>query len=138
MDTMSTATRSRVMSRIRGRDTKPEMVVRRYLHARGLRYSLHVRALPGRPDMVFRTRRTVVFVHGCFWHGHDACATWRMPQSRVEYWVAKITGNKRRDAVAMRQLRRQGWQVHTVWACQLEEKRLNQLYRSIAKRPLRP
>lgn len=131
---MSVEMRSRVMSRIRGRDTKPEMAVRRYLHARGLRYSLNDKTLPGRPDLVFRSRKVAVFVHGCFWHGHEGCKNWRIPQSRTEYWLTKITGNKQRDARAIRQLRREGWHVRVVWACHLSEERLNQLFRTIVKR----
>jgi DNA mismatch endonuclease (patch repair protein) len=135
MDIMSAETRSRVMSRIRGRDTKPEMAVRRYLHARGLRYALDDKTLPGRPDLVFRSRKVAVFVHGCFWHGHRGCKTWRTPQSRTEYWRTKITGNQQRDDRVIRRLRRDGWHVRVVWACQLSEGRLNQLYQAIVNRP---
>jgi DNA mismatch endonuclease (patch repair protein) len=117
MDFMSKSTRSRVMSRIRDRDTKPEMVVRRYLHNRGLRYALHDRKLPGKPDLVFRFRKIVIFVHGCFWHGHEGCRNWKMPQSRTDSWLDKITGNRRRDAKAIRCLKKDGWLVRVVWAC---------------------
>lgn len=134
MDFMSAETRSRVMSRIKARDTKPEMAVRRYLHAMGLRYALHDRNLPGRPDLVFRTRKVAVFVHGCFWHGHKGCSAWRMPQSRTDYWEAKIGGNRARDESAIRMLRRAGWSVQVVWACQLTERRLDRLYRTITRR----
>ena len=131
MDFMSKETRSRVMSRIRGRDTKPEMIVRRYLHSRGLRYSLHVRKLPGRPDLVFRSRKIAIFVHGCFWHGHEGCQSWKMPQSRTDYWQDKIMGNHKRDTKTIRQLRKDGWLVRVIWACQLSDRRLERLYQTI-------
>ena len=134
MDFMSKETRSRVMSRIRSRDTKPEMVVRRYLHGRGLRYSLHDRKLPGRPDLVFRSRKVAIFIHGCFWHGHEGCQNWKMPQSRTDYWPDKIMGNRRRDAKAIRRLRKGGWLVRVVWACQLSDRRLDRLYWTVARR----
>lgn len=133
MDFMSVTTRSRVMSCIRGKDTAPEMVVRRYLHARGLRYTLHDKTLPGKPDLVFWSRKVVVFVHGCFWHGHESCGTWRIPQSRTEYWTEKIFGNRRRDERVIRKLRRAGWRVHVVWQCRISEGRLDQLYAAIIK-----
>lgn len=134
-DFMSKETRSRVMSRIRGRDTKPEMVVRKYLHGLGLRYTLHDRKLPGKPDLVFRSRKVAVFVHGCFWHGHEGCDSWKMPQSRMEYWQDKIAGNRDRDARAVQRLKEDGWLVCVVWACELNSSRLDELYKTIASRP---
>ena len=132
MDFISKETRSRLMSRIRGRDTKPEMIVRRYLHSRGLRYSLHDRKLLGRPDLVFRSRKVVVFVHGCFWHGHQGCQNWKMPKTKTNYWTDKIMGNRKRDARAIRRLKKDGWLVCVVWACQLSEQRLDKLYQTVA------
>lgn len=104
------------MARIRGRDTKPELLVRRALHARGFRYRLHAKELPGRPDMVFPRRRAVILVHGCFWHGHD-CPLFRLPGSRREFWEAKITGNRARDGVVLARLRELGWRALLVWEC---------------------
>lgn len=111
--------RRRNMSRIRGRDTKPEMLVRRGLHARGLRYRLQDRSLPGRPDLVFPRHRAVVFVHGCFWHGHH-CPMFRLPATRREFWQAKINGNQVRDAKSLQNLLVSGWRVLTVWECCLK------------------
>ena len=106
------------MSRVRGRDTKPEMALRRGLHAQGLRFRLHCRTLPGRPDLVFPKHGAVIFVHGCFWHGHD-CPMFRLPQTRTEFWREKIMTNRKRDERAVRSLRSQGWRVLTVWECAL-------------------
>ncbi|MCZ4433165.1 very short patch repair endonuclease [Agrobacterium sp. SOY23] len=111
--------RSRMMSGIRGKDTKPELLVRRALHAAGFRYRLHERTLPGKPDMVFPKYSAVVFIHGCFWHGHD-CHLFRMPSTRTEFWQAKISGNVARDVRATALLRETGWRVGTVWECALK------------------
>lgn len=110
-------TRSEVMSRVRGRDTKPEMRVRRALHAAGLRYRLQARELPGRPDIVFRRVKVAVFVHGCFWHRHPGCDHARMPKSRTEFWEGKLGGNVERDARNVAELEAAGWTVLTVWEC---------------------
>lgn len=104
------------MSGIRGKDTQPEMIVRRGLHARGFRFRLHDRRLPGSPDLVFAGRRAVIFVHGCFWHGH-ACPLFRLPATRQEFWRAKIEGNTARDAAAEAALLISGWRVLTIWEC---------------------
>ncbi len=106
------------MSRVRGRDTKPEMIIRRGLHARGLRFRLHRRDLPGRPDLVFPRYRAVVFVHGCFWHGHD-CKLNKTPDTRTGFWEAKRHGNAERDQKAISDLLRDGWRVLVVWECAL-------------------
>lgn len=100
-------------------NTKPEMLIRRGLHALGYRYRLHVKGLPGKPDLVFPARRAVIFVHGCFWHGHD-CALFRWPSSREEFWRAKIAGNIGRDQTVTAQLIDQGWRVLDVWECKLK------------------
>lgn len=107
------------MSGIRGKDTQPELLVRRALHAAGFRYRLHERTLPGKPDMVFPKYSAVVFIHGCFWHGHD-CHLFRMPSTRTEFWHAKISGNVARDLRAITLLRETGWRVGTVWECALK------------------
>jgi DNA mismatch endonuclease (patch repair protein) len=119
-DKWDTATRSRTMSRIRSRDTKPELVVRSLLHRQGYRFRLHRKDLPGRPDIVLPRYRTVVFIHGCFWHQHKACPAGHMPKSRQDYWEPKLARNVKRDAKHRRQLRAQGWQVLTVWECQIK------------------
>jgi DNA mismatch endonuclease (patch repair protein) len=107
------------MSRIRGKNTKPEMAVRRLLHALGFRYRLHRADLPGTPDLVFSGRRKVVFVHGCFWHGHEC--TGRVPKSNADYWMAKISRNKARDGRSRDELAALGWSVLTVWECELKD-----------------
>ncbi|MCJ2032705.1 very short patch repair endonuclease [Methylobacterium sp. J-068] len=107
------------MSRIRGRDTKPELVLRKSLHAAGFRYRLHARELPGRPDMVFPRFRAAIFVHGCFWHGHD-CPMFKMPGTRQEFWSAKISGNRARDQRKAAQLEAAGWRILTVWECSVK------------------
>lgn len=107
--------RSELMSRVRSKDTKPELIVRKALHARGFRYRLHVKDLPGKPDLVFPSRKAVIFVHGCFWHGHEGCG--RMPKSRQEFWGPKIERNKERDREAIEALLEAQWRVLVVWEC---------------------
>ena len=118
-DVVDAATRSRMMAGIRGKDTRPEMILRRGLHARGFRFRLHDRRLPGSPDLVFPGRRAAVFVHGCFWHGH-ACPLFRLPATRQEFWRAKIEGNAARDKAAEAALLADGWRVLTIWECALK------------------
>lgn len=118
VDTVTPAKRSSIMSRIRARDSKPEMRVRRTAHALGYRFRLHRRDLPGTPDLVFSGRRKVVFVHGCWWHRHDGCRKASAAKSNVEFWRAKFERNTARDAIAERELRRLGWEVLVVWECQ--------------------
>ena len=122
------------MAAIRGKDTKPEMVVRRAIHAAGLRYRLHHRALPGRPDIVFTRLRTVVFVHGCFWHAHD-CRGTRLPKTRREWWRRKLEANVTRDVRTRHFLRAAGWQVEVIWECELKSvRKLNALTRRLLRR----
>ncbi|HEY8991524.1 MAG TPA: DNA mismatch endonuclease Vsr [Luteolibacter sp.] len=119
-DVFTPEKRSAVMSRIRGGDTVPERVVRSLLHRHGYRFTVHGplnRTLPGRPDLVLPKYRTVVFVHGCFWHGHEHCGDFRLPKSRVDWWTAKISGNQARDRRVEASLRALGWHVVTIWAC---------------------
>ena len=118
VDNLDPSARSRLMSRIRGSGTRPEMVVRRYLHRLGYRYRLHASDLPGRPDLVFRSRRIAIFVHGCYWHRHDGCALSYFPKSRVAFWDKKFAENVARDARAVSELEEAGWTVITVWECQ--------------------
>jgi DNA mismatch endonuclease (patch repair protein) len=121
-DIVAPEVRSRMMSGIRGKNTKPELLVRKMLHAAGFRYRLHDKALPGKPDMVFPKYRAVILVHGCFWHGHG-CHLFRLPSTRTEFWKRKIDGNVERDREAVRKLRDTGWRVATVWECALKGKR---------------
>lgn len=115
-DVVDKATRRRMMSSIRGKDTKPEVLIRKALHAQGFRYRLHDKALPGKPDLVFPKYKAVVFIHGCFWHGHD-CRYFKVPQTRTAFWVDKIAGNQRRDARQLALLNNTGWRVLVVWEC---------------------
>lgn len=117
-DVVDKATRSRMMSGIRGKDTKPEMIVRRYLHRHGFRYRLHDRNLPGHPDIIFPRYHAVIFVHGCFWHGHN-CRYFKLPATRTEFWRDKIRANILRDISAKNALRQKGWRVLIVWECAL-------------------
>ena len=123
MDTVKKSVRSRMMSGIRGKNTKPELVVRRYLHASGLRFRLHKKGLPGRPDLVLARWNVVVFVHGCFWHGHNGCRYFRVPGTRTDFWVDKIGGNAKRDVRTERQLRELGWRVIVIWECAIRNNR---------------
>ncbi len=118
MDTLTKAERSERMSRIRSKDTKPEMVVRRALHALGYRYRLHRRNLPGAPDIVFPSRRKVIFVHGCFWHGHEGCKVANVPKSRQQYWLEKFARNKVWDHANLEALRQAGWDALVIWECE--------------------
>ncbi|RVP97122.1 very short patch repair endonuclease [Sinorhizobium meliloti] len=123
VDTLSTSDRSRRMSLIRGKDTKPEMVVRRLVHSLGYRYRLHRRDLPGCPDLVFSARRKVIFVHGCFWHRHpdSTCKLARLPKSREEFWVPKLESNASRDRRNEQALKDQGWNVLVIWECETND-----------------
>lgn len=107
------------MAGIRGRDTKPELLIRKGLHAKGFRFRLHGRKLPGRPDLVFPARKATIFVHGCFWHGHD-CHLFKWPSSREEFWRQKIAGNRERDGKAAQMLLSDGWRVLVLWECALK------------------
>lgn len=120
-DTVSAKKRSEVMSRVGSKDTKPELLIRKGLHARGFRYRLHVNNLPGKPDMVFPRYKSVIQINGCFWHGHS-CPRCRMPNSNSEYWNRKIARNRERDISNRRSLTDEGWRVLTIWECALTGK----------------
>ncbi|MEZ0471152.1 very short patch repair endonuclease [Luteimonas salinilitoris] len=120
MDKLTRAQRSNLMSRVRQRNTGPELVVRKLLHRLGYRFRLHRKDLPGSPDIVLPGRGAVVLVHGCFWHGHT-CRAGSMPKSRIDYWGPKITANRDRDKRQSRRLRALGWRVLTVWECELKD-----------------
>jgi len=117
VDVMSSATRSALMSRIRAKNTQPEIVVRRMLWARGFRFALHSRRLSGKPDLVLPKWKAVVFVHGCFWHRHLDCPLFRLPKTRSEFWDAKLEANRQRDAASILSLQAEGWRVGVVWEC---------------------
>ena len=123
-DVHSKEVRSYNMSRIKGKNTKPEMLVRKFLHKNGFRYRLHVKDLPGKPDIVLPKYKTVIFVHGCFWHGHEGCAKATLPTTRREWWEAKINGNIRNDDNAITALKAAGWNVIVVWQCDISKKQL--------------
>ena len=120
-DTLSKSDRSQRMSLIRATDTKPELVVRRLTHRLGYRYRLHVRGLSGTPDMVLKSRRSVIFVHGCFWHRHEGCRSARLPKSNLDYWEAKLEGNRQRDARNIQLLKKDGWRSLIIWECETKD-----------------
>jgi DNA mismatch endonuclease (patch repair protein) len=122
-DIVDKKTRSRMMSGIRGRDTKPELLIRKALHKRGFRYRTHVRDIPGRPDLVFPKYGAVVFVHGCFWHRHPSCALATVPSSNASFWKEKFDKTIERDARIMTQLRKAGWRIAIIWECVAEPKK---------------
>jgi DNA mismatch endonuclease, patch repair protein len=119
MDTLSRRQRSERMALIRGTDTKPELRVRSIVHRLGYRYRLHVPKMPGKPDLVFPKLHRVLFVHGCFWHRHLGCSLARLPKSRLNFWVPKLTENRQRDLKNAARLRRAGWKVRVIWECEL-------------------
>lgn len=120
LDPLSPRQRSERMSKIRQADTKPEMCVRRLVRGMGFRYRLHVKSLPGHPDLVFMSRQKVIFVHGCFWHQHG-CGRYRMPRSNREFWEPKLASNAERDKVTLTLLAQDGWKVLVIWECQIKD-----------------
>jgi DNA mismatch endonuclease (patch repair protein) len=138
-DVFSTEKRSAVMRRVKGRDTTPELKVRKALTALRVRYRLNRRDLPGSPDIVMAGRRLAIFVHGCFWHGHDCARGSRVPKANRDYWLAKVTRNKARDAAAEAALIQRGWRVETIWECDLKDaERLDERLRRLVQKPLTP
>ena len=121
-DIMTPEQRTRCMQHIRSRNTKPEILVRRFLFASGFRFRVNVRRLPGSPDIVLRKYKTVIFINGCFWHGHTDCSLFRLPKSNVEFWKNKIERNRTRDQRVKLELRNLGWNIITIWECQLKPK----------------
>ena len=133
-DVHSKEQRSYNMSRIKGKDTKPEMLVRKFLHAKGFRYKLHDKKLPGKPDIVLPKYKTVIFVHGCFWHGHEGCKYYVVPKTRTDWWLNKINGNIANDKKAMIALKKDGWKIIIIWACKLKPNYINRTLSSLFKR----
>jgi DNA mismatch endonuclease (patch repair protein) len=121
VDSIDAKARSALMSRVRAKDTLPELVVRKLVFANGFRYRLHVRNLPGSPDLVFPTRKKVIFVHGCFWHQHEGCRRARIPKSNVDFWKVKFGKNKSRDEQTIRSLAELGWATLVLWECQVND-----------------
>jgi DNA mismatch endonuclease, patch repair protein len=130
-DVVDKLTRSRMMSGIRGKDTRPEMRLRQALHALGFRYRLHVKALPGKPDLVLARYRAVIYLHGCFWHRHNKCRLAATPASNADFWTLKFAGNVERDAQHVAALIMAGWRVATVWECGLRAKDISLLMEQI-------
>jgi DNA mismatch endonuclease (patch repair protein) len=126
MDTFSKAKRSEIMSKVKGLHTKPELIVRRYLFKMGVRFSLHRKNLPGTPDIVLRKYKSVIFVNGCFWHGHINCSKSSLPKTRVEFWKNKIDRNIERDKFNIQRLTDLGWQVITIYQCELKLRDIDQ------------
>lgn len=122
MDNLSPTERSAVMALVRSKNSRAEMVVRKLVFALGYRYRLHVRDLPGKPDLAFRKLRKVIFVHGCFWHRHGSCSLARLPKSRPEFWIPKLEGNKQRDQRNKEALEKEGWRVLTIWECEIKDR----------------
>lgn len=121
MDHVTPTKRSKIMAAVRSKDTTPEMKVRRLVHSMGYRYRLHSPDLPGKPDLVFSSKKKVIFVHGCFWHGHKRCSKARLPKSRVDFWREKIENNVSRDRRVKRALNRKGWRYLTIWQCEVKD-----------------
>jgi DNA mismatch endonuclease (patch repair protein) len=121
MDKLTADRRSDNMSRIRSKDTTPELMIRRLAHSMGYRYRLHAKNLPGKPDLIFPSRRKVIFVHGCFWHSHTECPDGHVPKSRLPYWVPKLERNRRRDASNQKALQDLGWMTLILWECELAD-----------------
>ncbi len=141
VDSLPPDRRSENMRRIRSQDTAPELIVRRMVHAMGYRYRLHVRDLPGKPDLVFPRLRKVVEIYGCFWHGHTACREGRVPATRPEYWAPKLKANRLRDRANRRRLRALGWSILVIWECQTRnraplEKRLSRFLNPVSACPV--
>ena len=133
MDVHEPEIRSYNMSRIRSKDTKPEMLIRKFLFAKGFRYRLHVNKLPGRPDIVFGQLMKVILIHGCFWHGHEGCRYFVVPKTRTSWWLNKINGNKDRDTSNLKLLKRLGWKAIVIFECDLKSDKRENTFKKILK-----
>ena len=132
MDNHTPAERHRNMAAVRSKDTRPELIVRHWLWRRGFRYRLNDPRLPGHPDLVLRKYRTCIFVNGCFWHEHEGCKDFKLPQTNTDFWQKKISRNKERDREEQQQLAKMGWHCITVWECQLKKQKKEQTLKSLA------
>jgi DNA mismatch endonuclease (patch repair protein) len=136
MDNRTKVQRSYNMSRIRSTNTKPELLVRKFLFANGIKYRLYLKELAGKPDIVIRKLNSVIFINGCFWHGHKNCKNAKTPVANQEFWVSKITSNHERDKKNIRLLKNDGWRVLVVWECQLDQKKLDKTLDNLVKKLL--
>ena len=134
VDVHSKEIRSYNMSQIKGKNTKPEMLVRRFLHANGFRYKLHDKSLPGKPDIVLPKYKTVIFVHGCFWHGHKNCKYFVTPKTKTEWWLNKINGNIANDTKVIKALKNDGWKIITIWECNLKPAKVETTLSNLLKK----
>ena len=130
-DKMTPSQRHYCMSRIRGKATKPELLVRQWLWSHGYRYRLNVKSVPGKPDIVLRKYRTAIFVNGCFWHGHEGCSLYSVPKSNTEFWITKVQRNRERDRQEYKDLHDAGWQVIVIWECQLKSDKIDDTMRNV-------
>lgn len=134
LDVHNPQQRSYNMQQIKGKDTKPEMLVRKFLFANGYRYKLHDKKLPGKPDIVLPKYNSVIFVHGCFWHGHSNCRYFTIPKTNTDFWLKKITANKANDAKAIKALKKAGWKVMLVWECKLKPVKIENTFNALLKK----
>lgn len=132
-DVHNSATRSFNMSRIKAKDTKPELSVRKFLFANGFRYKLHAKYLPGKPDIVLTKYKTVLFINGCFWHGHEDCRYFSLPKTRTEWWLKKISANKNRDIINSKKIKEAGWHVINIFECNLKSEKAELTLRSLVQ-----
>jgi DNA mismatch endonuclease (patch repair protein) len=133
-DSLTKEVRSYIMSQIPSKNTRPELIVRKFLFNNGIRFRLHDPRYPGRPDLVLKKYRTMIFIHGCFWHGHNDCKYFKMPTSNIEYWKTKITTNIERDMNSVTQLEAMGYEVITIWECQLKKEKRQQTLENLIQR----
>ena len=133
-DVHNKQTRSYNMSRIKSAHTKPEMLVRKFLHAQGFRYTLHNKSLQGKPDIVLPKYKTIIFMHGCFWHGHETCKYYVVPKTRTDWWLNKINTNKTNDKKAVGALKKDGWTIIIVWECDLKPSKIEKTLASLVKK----
>jgi DNA mismatch endonuclease (patch repair protein) len=130
----SSEIRSFNMSRIRDKNSKPELILRKFLHSKGFRYRLHVKNLPGKPDIVLPKYKTVIFVNGCFWHGHEGCKYFVIPKTRTEWWISKIKATQKRDRKKGEALKASGWKVRIVWECELRSEKIERSLNSLLQK----
>jgi DNA mismatch endonuclease (patch repair protein) len=133
MDIFSKSKRSEIMSKVSGKDTKPEILVRKYLFSKGFRYRKNVNGLTGKPDIVLPKYKTIIFIHGCFWHGHSNCEASRLPASNIEYWTKKISSNIERDLQNKKILKKSRWNIIVIWECELKKEKIEKRLASIVK-----